>query len=151
MSKIRKMSSKEQKVITMCVVQACLQYANENQKAFEDVLNEDLFPAKASQEYSDMVCYNIKQLVDDGYLDGEVELEYDELEPGEDASKGICVTFSSFENISITEKGNIFIKTGNFGVIAAEVKDVAVPILKTIGNATLATLTEVAIYTALGI
>ncbi|MBQ8327967.1 MAG: hypothetical protein IJX86_12970 [Lachnospiraceae bacterium] len=149
MNKIKELSPKEQKVLTMFVVKGCLEYAEQNEKAFEDVLNEDLFPSEASQVFSDMICYNIKLLVDSGYLGGEVELEYDELEPGEDAADGICVPFSTFADISITEKGNVLLKSGEFGVKAKEFKEKAIPLLKHIGNVALEAVVETLVVNAL--
>jgi len=153
MSEIKKLSEfskEEQKALTLFIVQGCLEFRKESGKSLEDIMQEDLFPENASQVFSDMVCYNIKILVDEGILSGDVELVYDELEPGEDASKGISSSFSTFDNISITEKGEAYVKYGDFGVKAVEFKEKAIPFLKNIGNVALEKTVETLVVAFLG-
>lgn len=139
---ITSLNQDEQKALTMLVVQACLEFGKENNKSFEDVMQEDLFPEKASQAFSDAICYNIKLLKEEGLLSGDVNLEYDNLEVGEDASKGINSAFSTFDDISITEKGSVYIKYGYGGIKAVELKEKAMPFLKQIGNIALQTVVK---------
>ena len=53
------LSAKEQKVLTMCIVESCLDFAKENGKSFEAVLYEDLFPVNCTQAFTDIVCYSV--------------------------------------------------------------------------------------------
>ena len=50
------MNDKERRIFVLQLTVACLEYAEENNKSFEEVLHEDVFPNKASVSFSEMVC-----------------------------------------------------------------------------------------------
>ncbi len=134
----------EEKELTLIIVKACLDYAKENKKSFEEVLLEDLLPEEASQNFSDMVCYNLKKLLQEGYIEGNVELVYDVFDEVED-DENISVPCSTFENITISEKGNAYMKLGEFGVALVKLKEKGVPFLKEIGTVALKVAVEAVI------
>lgn len=140
MGTIKNLDAKEQKAFTMCVVQECLNYANTNKKSFEDVLVEDLLPGEGNQVFTDMIYRNIKHLVKDGYLAGVVELQSNSFE--EDAEEDISIELSTVENITITEQGKVYMKSGEFGVIISNAKEKVKPVLKCIATTALEAAVE---------
>ena len=75
---IEQLSEKEQDLLILIMVKEVIAYAEENNKTFEEVLNEDVFPNEASTEFSETVCKGIERLKVKGYITGEIELVYEE-------------------------------------------------------------------------
>ena len=75
---IEQLSEKEQDLLILIMVKEVIAYAEENNKTFEEVLNEDVFPNHASTEFAETVCKGIESLKVKGYITGEIELEYEE-------------------------------------------------------------------------
>ena len=71
------MNDKERRIFVLQLTVACLEYAEENKKSFEEVLHEDVFPNKASVSFSEMVCNTLKELEDKKYISGTVTLVHD--------------------------------------------------------------------------
>lgn len=59
---IEQLSEKEQDLLILIMVKEVIAYAEENNKTFEEVLNEDVFPNHASTEFSETVCKGIESL-----------------------------------------------------------------------------------------
>ena len=58
----QQLSEKEQDLLILIMVKEVIAYAEENNKTFEEVLNEDVFPNEASTEFSETVCKGIESL-----------------------------------------------------------------------------------------
>ena len=151
------LTEKEQELLVLCIVKECLAYAEKNNKTFEEVLNEDLFPAEANTGFAEMVCKTIEALKDKGCIDGTVELEYEiklELDVDSDTfeeESTDAIDFSSciFENINISAKGNIRLGTEGFKEVSKEFGKKALPIVKCIATTTLQTCVESAVVLGL--
>lgn len=149
------LTEKEQELLVLCIVKECIAYAEKNNKTFEDVLNEDLFPAEANTGFAEMVCKTIEALKNKGYINGTVELEYEiELDADSDTfeeESTDAIDFSSciFENINISAKGNIRLGTEGFKEVSKEFGKKALPIVKCIATTTLQTCVESAVVLGL--
>lgn len=151
------LTEKEQELLVLCIVKECIAYAEKNNKTFEDVLNEDLFPAEANTGFAEMVCKTIEALNNKGYINGTVELEYEiklELDADSDTfeeESTDAIDFSSciFENINISAKGNIRLGTEGFKEVSKEFGKKALPIVKCIATTTLQTCVESAVVLGL--
>lgn len=69
-------SEKEQEVLVLEIVDACIQYSKEHGETFQQVLEESLFIGKARSDFSEMVCKTMESLHTKGYIEGTVELSY---------------------------------------------------------------------------
>lgn len=151
------LTEKEQELLVLCIVKECIAYAEKNNKTFEDVLNEDLFPAEANTGFAEMVCKTIEALKNKGCIDGTVVLEYEiklELDADSDTfeeESTDAIDFSSciFENINISAKGNIRLGTEGFKEVSKEFGKKALPIVKCIATTTLQTCVESAVVLGL--
>lgn len=151
------LTEKEQDLLVLCIVKECIAYAEKNNKTFEEVLNEDLFPAEANIGFAEMVCKTIEALKNKGYINGIVELEYEiklELDADSDTfeeESTDAIDFSSciFENINISAKGNIRLGTEGFKEVSKEFGKKALPIVKCIATTTLQTCVESAVVLGL--
>ena len=151
------LTEKEQDLLVLCIVKECLAYAEKNNKTFEDVLNEDLFPAEANTGFAEMVCKTIEALKNKGCIDGTVVLKYEiklELDADSDTfeeESTDAIDFSSciFENINISAKGNIRLGTEGFKEVSKEFGKKALPIVKCIATTTLQTCVESAVVLGL--
>lgn len=151
------LTEKEQELLVLCIVKECIAYAEKNNKTFEEVLNEDLFPAEANTGFAEMVCKTIEALKNKGCIDGTVELEYEiklELDADSDTfeeESTDAIDFSSciFENINISAKGNIRLGTEGFKEVSKEFGKKALPIVKCIATTTLQTCVESAVVLGL--
>lgn len=151
------LTEKEQELLVLCIVKECIVYAEKNNKTFEEVLNEDLFPAEANTGFAEMVCKTIEALKNKGYINGTVELEYEiklELDVDSDTfeeESTDAIDFSSciFENINISAKGNIRLGTEGFKEVSKEFGKKALPIVKCIATTTLQTCVESAVVLGL--
>jgi hypothetical protein len=151
------LTEKEQELLVLCIVKECIAYAEKNNKTFEDVLNEDLFPAEANTGFAEMVCKTIEALKNKGCIDGTVVLKYEiklELDADSDTfeeESTDAIDFSSciFENINISAKGNIRLGTEGFKEVSKEFGKKALPIVKCIATTTLQTCVESAVVLGL--
>lgn len=151
------LTEKEQDLLVLCIVKECIAYAEKNNKTFEDVLNEDLFPAEANTGFAEMVCKTIEALKNKGCIDGTVVLKYEiklELDADSDTfeeESTDAIDFSSciFENINISAKGNIRLGTEGFKEVSKEFGKKALPIVKCIATTTLQTCVESAVVLGL--
>ena len=151
------LTEKEQELLVLCIVKECLAYAEKNNKTFEEVLNEDLFPAEANTGFAEMVCKTIEALKNKGCIDGTVVLKYEiklELDADSDTfeeESTDAIDFSSciFENINISAKGNIRLGTEGFKEVSKEFGKKALPIVKCIATTTLQTCVESAVVLGL--
>lgn len=143
------LTEKEQELLVLCIVKECIAYAEKNNKTFEEVLNEDLFPAEANTGFAEMVCKTIEALKNKGYINGTVELEYEiKLDPDtfeEESTDAIDFSSCIFENINISAKGNIRLGTEGFKEVSKEFGKKALPIVKCIATTTLQTCVESAV------
>ena len=147
------LTEKEQDLLVLCIVKECIAYAEKNNKTFEDVLNEDLFPAEANTGFAEMVCKTIEALKNKGCIDGTVELEYEiKIDPDtfeEESTDAIDFSSCIFENINISAKGNIRLGTEGFKEVSKEFGKKALPIVKCIATTTLQTCVESAVVLGL--
>lgn len=147
------LTEKEQDLLVLCIVKECIAYAEKNNKTFEEVLNEDLFPAEANTGFAEMVCKTIEALKNKGCIDGTVELEYEiKIDPDtfeEESTDAIDFSSCIFENINISAKGNIRLGTEGFKEVSKEFGKKALPIVKCIATTTLQTCVESAVVLGL--
>ena len=151
------LTEKEQELLVLCIVKECIAYAEKNNKTFEEVLNEDLFPAEANTGFAEMVCKTIEALKNKGCIDGTVVLKYEiklELDADsdtfeEESTDAIDFSSCTFENINISAKGNIRLGTEGFKEVSKEFGKKALPIVKCIATTTLQTCVESAVVLGL--
>lgn len=151
------LTEKEQELLVLCIVKECIAYAEKNNKTFEEVLNEDLFPAEANTGFAEMVCKTIEALKNKGCIDGTVVLKYEiklELDADsdtfeEESTDAIDFSSCTFENINISAKGNIRLGTEGFKEVSKEFGKKALPIVKCIATTALQTCVESAVVLGL--
>lgn len=152
MNKVQ-LNEKEQKLFTLYVVKACIEYAKENGIDFDEVLTDYLFPNEASESFDNMICKNIETLYNEKYISGDINIEYEEecdMETMEWKSTGnVDVPMCTFENIEITTKGENYLKLDEFKDSAKDFLEKSKPVMKIIATTALETLVEGLVTTGL--
>lgn len=147
------LNENEQELLVLCIVDECLNFAKENQKTFEEVLNEDLFPGEASTNFSETVCKTMITLKNKGYINGTVELEYEiEIDPEtfeEESTDAIDFAMCTFEDISITLKGKARKGMEGFKDVGKDFLEKSKPVIKCIATTALQTCVESAVMLGL--
>lgn len=147
------LNQQQQNLLVLELVKVCIEYAKDEQKSFEEVLNKDVFPDQANVEFAEMVCRTLEALNRQGYISGTVELEFEietDLETDEDtATNAIDFAECTFENIGITVKGNAYMGVDNFKKAGKDFWEKSKSVIKYIGTTALQTLVETAILTGL--
>lgn len=145
----QQLTEKEQNLLVLCLVKECIQFAESNNKSFEEVLNEDVFANKASTAFAEMVCKSMEVLKNGGYINGLVELEYEiEIDPDtfeEESTDAIDFAMCTFDDISISLKGNIRLGIEGFKEVSKDFAQKAKPVISCIATTALQTAVEVAI------
>lgn len=147
------LSQKEQELLVLEIVDACLKCSEESQLEFEEVLHEQVFSNNPYIEFMEMVCRTAESLNSRGYIAGTVEIVY-ETELDEDTfeespADEIDFYMTSFENISITAKGRAFMGAETFKGLGKNFLGKATPVIKCIASTALQTVIETAIVTGL--
>lgn len=147
------LSQKEQELLVLEIVEACLKCSEESQLEFEEVLHEQVFASNPDIEFMEMVCRTAESLNSRGYIAGTVEIVY-ETELDEDTfeeslTDEIDFYMTSFENISITAKGRAFMGAETFKGLGKNFLGKATPVIKCIASTALQTVIETAIVTGL--
>lgn len=142
------LTTKEQQILTLFIVEQCIKYAKESGKTFEEVLNKDVFANEASLDFAEMICKNIDSLNKDGYISGTVILEYeialdDDFEDMD--SDNIDFAECTFNNIAITAKGKIYIAVDNVKTLGKEFYEKSKPVIKCIATTALQTAVELTV------
>ena len=150
---IQNLTEKQQTILFLCMIEECIKYAKENNKSFEEVLNQDVFPNEADTEFAEYICNSIKSLNDKGYINGTVELEY-ELEIDmdtfdENSTDAIDFAMCTFEDISISLKGKAYLGVENFKEVGEGFIEKAKPVIKCIATTALQTAVESAMIVGL--
>ena len=151
------LTEKEQDLLVLCIVKECIAYAEKNNKTFEEVLNEDLFPAEANTGFAEMVCKTIEALKDKGYINGTVEFEYEiklELDVDsdtfeEESTDAIDFSSCTFDDIRISEKGNKLLSAKEFKGVNKDFGKKVKAVIKCIGTTALQTCVESAVVLGL--
>ena len=148
-----KLSEKEFNLFTLYLVKECVNFAETNEKTFEEVLNEDVFANTADTYFAESVCKSLLALKNAGYIDGNIELEYEiEIEPDsfeEETIEAIDFSLCTFENISITAKGKVWLSIDGLKDAGDEFIRKVKPVIKCIAETALQTAVEVAITTGM--
>lgn len=147
------LTEKEQELLVLCIVKECIVYAEKNNKTFEEVLNEDLFPAEANTGFAEMVCKTIEALKNKGYINGTVELEYEiklELDADsdtfeEESTDAIDFSSCTFDDIRISEKGNKLLSAKELKGVNKDFGKKVKAVIKCIGTTALQTCVESAV------
>lgn len=143
------LTEKEQELLVLCIVKECIVYAEKNNKTFEDVLNEDLFPAEANTGFAEMVCKTIEALKNKGCIDGTVELEYEiKIDPDtfeEESTDAIDFSSCTFDDIRISEKGNKLLSAKELKGVNKDFGKKVKAVIKCIGTTALQTCVESAV------
>lgn len=137
------LSQKEQEVIVLEIVDACIQYSEEHSEDFEEVLHQQVFANEAHLGFMEMVCKTIESLHKQGYITGTVELVY------EPDTNDIDFFMTTFENISITPKGRVLLGAETFKGLGKNFMEKSKPVVKCIASTVLATAVETAMVTGL--
>lgn len=147
------LNQEQQNLLVLELVKMCIEYAKDEQKSFEEVLNEDVFPNQANVEFAEMVCRTLETLNRQGYISGMVELEFEtEIDPDtfeETATNAIDFEQCTFENIGITAKGNAYMSNDSFKKVGKDFFENVKPVIKCIATTTLQTLVETAVVLGL--
>jgi len=147
------LNQKEQEVLVMEIVDACIKYSKENHMDFAEVLEDLVFVRKTDTGFSEMVCKTIESLHSQGYINGTVELEYELEFDGETLEESTTdkIDFgeSRFANISITPKGKELIGEKIFKELSKNFLEKAKPVIKCIATTALERAVETALRTAL--
>lgn len=148
------LSQKEQELLVLEIVEACLKYSEESQLEFEEVLHEQVFASNHPYiEFMEMVCRTAESLNSRGYIAGTVEIvyktEFDEDTLEESPTDEINFYTTSFENIGITAKGRAFMGAETFKGLGKNFMEKATPVIKCIASTALQEVIETAFRTAL--
>lgn len=147
------LNQKEQQVLVMEIVDACIKYSKENHLDFAEVLEDLVFVGEADAEFSEMVCKTIEILHEQGYLNGtvvlEYELEFDGETLEENTTDKIDFGMSTFADISISPKGKELIGDKTFKELGKTFLEKAKPVIKCIATTALQATVETAVCTAL--
>ena len=147
------LNQKEQEVLVMEIVDACIKHSKENHMDFAEVLEDLVFVGEADTGFSEMVCKTIESLHSQGYINGtvilEYELEFDEETLEESTTDVIDFGMSTFANISISPKGKELIGEKTFKELGKNFLEKAKPVIKCITTTALQTTVETAVLTAL--
>ena len=147
------LNQEQQNLLVLELVKVCIEYAKEEQKSFEQVLNEDVFPNQANVEFAEMVCRTLETLNRQGYISGTVELEFEtEIDPNtfeETATNAIDFAQCTYENIGITAKGNAYMSSDSFKKVGKDFFEKVKPVIKCIATTALQTLVETAVVLGL--
>ena len=147
------LTEKERELLVLCIIKECLSYAKEYDKTFEEVLNEDVFANIVNVEFAETVCKTIEALKNKGYINGTVEIEYEiEIDPKtfeEETIDAIDFSLCTFEDITISLKGNMKLGMEGFKEVSRDFAQKAVPVIKCIGTTALQTCVEVTVTAGL--
>ncbi len=147
------LNQKEQEVLVMEIVDACIKHSKENHMDFAEVLEDLVFVGEADTEFSEMVCKTIESLHSQGYINGtvilEYELEFDGETLEESTTDKIDLGMSTFADISISPKGKELIGEKTFKELGKDFLEKAKPVIKCIATTTLQTTVDIALRTAL--
>ncbi len=147
------LNQKEQEVLVMEIVDACIKHSKENHMDFAEVLEDLVFVGEADTEFSEMVCKTIESLHSQGYINGtvilEYELEFDGETLEESTTDKIDLGMSTFADISITPKGEELIGEKTFKELGKNFLEKAKPVIKCIATTALQTTVDIALRTAL--
>lgn len=143
----------QRNIFVLELVKACLNYSKDTKKSFDEILNEDIFPDVANESYSQMVCSTIKELNEQGYISGTVELSFEsefDAETLEETDSDIIDASSSiFDNIEITFKGEAYIGVENFKAAGKDFYNNIKPVIKAVALSTVQACVELAISVGL--
>lgn len=148
MSTQQALTTKEQQILTLYIVEQCIKFTKESGKTFEEVLNEDIFANVANIGLAEMVCKNMDSLEKDGYISGTVKLEYeialdDNFEDMD--SENIDFAECTFNDIAITAKGKAYMAVDNVKTLSKDFYEKSKPILKCIATTALQTAVELTV------
>ena len=143
------LTESEQKLLTLVIVKECINNADEQGELFEDVFKELIFPGDSdySPATAEMICKNMEILRNEGYIKGQVELVYTELDEGlgETKSGDIDFTFSEFRDIQIALKGKTYLEIDGLKNISKDFFEKAKPVVKTLGKTAVQSAVQVSI------
>lgn len=142
------LTTKEQQILTLYIVEQCIKFTKESGKTFEEVLNEDVFANAANIDFAEMICRNIASLKKDGYISGTVILEYeialdDNFEDMD--SENIDFAECTFNDIDITVKGKAYMAVDNVKTLSKDFYEKSKSILKCIATTALQTAVELTV------
>ncbi len=147
------LNQKEQEVLVMEIVDACIKHSKENHMDFAEVLEDLVFVGEADTEFSEMICKTIESLHSQGYINGtvilEYELEFDGETLEESTTDKIDLGMSTFADISISPKGKELIGEKTFKELGKDFFEKAKPVIKCIATTALQTTVDIALRTAL--
>jgi len=121
------LSQKEQELLVLGVVEACIQYSKTHDEDFGIVLKELIFIGESKTDLSTMYCKTIKSLCEKEYILGNVEIAYipeydrDTLEGSE--TDEIDFDNTRFTNISISPKGKALLEGNSLKVLKFNVTE----------------------------
>mgnify|MGYP001055308274 FL=1 len=143
------LSQKEQELLVLEIVDACIQYSEEKQMDFARELEDLVFVGKADTRFSEMVCKTIESLHSKKYIAGTVELVYEtemDIDTFEESTTDdIDFSQTIFENISITAKGRALMGAETFKEAGKSFMEKVKPVIKCIASTALQTAVETAI------
>lgn len=129
-------SEKEQEVLVLEIVDACIQYSKEHGETFQQVLAKSVFIGKARSDFSEMVCKTMESLHTKGYIEGTVELSYQsdvDQETWEESPTDIIdYEWTKLEDISISTKGKVLLGSETLKELGKGFIEKARPIIKVI-------------------
>lgn len=129
-------SEKEQEVLVLEIVDACIQYSKEHGETFQQVLAKSVFIGKARADFSEMVCKTMESLHTKGYIEGTVELSYqsdvDQETWEESPTDTIDYEWTKLEDISISTKGKVLLCSETFKALGKGFIEKARPIIESI-------------------
>ncbi len=149
---MEQLTSKQQRKFVLYLVEACLQHGKETGQTFGEVLTNDVFADKASQDFEEMVCNNLKMLNQQGCISGTVELGYEsELSERKQDESNIFIGLCTFDVTGITTKGKAEMVFNGLKEQANEFLDAVKPVAKYIASEALSLAVQTLIIHAVGI
>lgn len=129
-------SEKEQEVLVLEIVDACIQYSKEHDETFQQILAKSVFIDKARTDFSETVCKTMESLHTKGYIEGTVELSYQsevDQETWEESPTDIIdFEWTKLEDISISTKGKLLLGSETLKELGKGFIEKARPIIEVI-------------------
>lgn len=151
------LNEKEQELLVLEIVDACVKYIEKNGGDFGDVLFEQVFANEAQTEFSKMVCKTVESLHKKGYITGTVNLAYDHEykidDNGDIFDSDILdeIEFheTDFKNIAISSEGRLFMSGGSCQELSPNVLEKVKPIINCIASEAMKLAVKTAMFTML--
>ena len=135
------LSQKEQELLVLEIVDACIQYSEEKQMDFADALGQ-IFADRPEAGFSNMVYKTMESLCKRGYITGTVNLACAPIYEADknnklveaDTSEEISFLHTELANIGISAKGRLFMGEDAFKALGGIFEEKAKSLLEMLNS-----------------